>query len=1241
VNAEQAAALLLNSAQKAYNEKNYPFATDKFREFLAKYATHKNAPAARYGLALCLLDGPAKDYAAAAEQLQPLANDDKFPDHIRAVYFLGLAKRGLGIKELMLAKPQDLAQRRTAARQRFDEAAKLFESARKKWVAKAGKWDPKAKTLPADLEWAARARCDQAEMLLRQAKAKDARTAARAFLKTAPWSKSRYRGLGLYYHGYASFLLKDYQAAGKSLNLLSPFTSSVYASHARYLLARTHHLQGERAEAAEHYAGVLTDYDKFKKDAVEALKQPDKFKNDAEEKARLEALVRDPAPPHLAGASFFTGVLHYEGGKFADALALFTTFPQQYATSPLRPQVRLRRGFCQVQLRQFAEAVKTLQPLADKDPALADQALLWIGKAQLGTADVKNEQAYNLALKTAQDTFRKAAEKAQQLENTDPEAKRRRGDCLLELADTQQLAKLFKDAAATYGTILDAKMLAARAAEVLQRQATAYHLAGEYATSDQVCAKFRKEYPKSPLLPAVLFRSAENAYFQARAAAKNANLAERAKAAQFLKDAAGRYREVIDKFPEFTYVNHARYALGLMHYHQGEYKKARKVLQGIAQADRTGALALTPYLLGDCLLRVAPAKAEDALAAGKMQEQLQKAVELLNGFVEAEPKAAQTPDALLKLGICHQRLAGLLAKADERAKVYASARAAYDKLITQFPKHSLQPQAVFERAKCLAQGGDKQGAVNELRKFTNELKTAAIAPMGLLQLALLLREQNKPEEAAKVLDDGRKQHEATLLKDTARSGWVLLLQYHHGLALKEAGKFSAARDVFDGLIKQFPDRAETAEAVLRRGQCLKDEARVKITAAQKKLADANLKPPERAVAAKDLQDGLKGLQDAVTYLADQANQLKQKQPTWEVRARMLYKTAWGYRELAEQEIAAARAKKQQELLDKIKNAKKKRVAAVAPAVPLSALPLQPSEEKARAQYRALIEAFPELALANAARLELAELHAQRAEHPAAIKLLEEALDKEPPAELTEKVRLRLGACYLAKKGATKKDRQAALAQFDAVAQNTKGPLAGQAHYRAGECLMALGDYTKAAARFAVFRDQQPFQNLEGLTDRALLRLGHALGHLKDWDKSRQAHEQVVGRFPKSPWVHEARYGIGFAWQNQKQFDNAVNVYTQVTTDTATETAARAQFQIGLCRREQKRYGDAATAFLVVPFTYDYPEWSAAALCEAARTLVLDKKSKQAVKLLRRVLKDHPNSKWAVAAREQLKELNEG
>jgi TolA-binding protein len=1200
--AAQAAQNLLNTARKAYNDRNYPMAAAQFREFLAKYPRHDKAPQAQYGLALSLVDGQERNYAAALELLQPLAGKTALTEHAHVLYYLGLCRRGLGIKELAQSNPQPSAKRQPAADRSFVEASRFFAAAAKAFVARVKPPDPKARDLPVELEWAARARCDQAEMELRVGKAAEACATTAPFLKDAVLGKSRYRGLGLYYHGLACFLLKNYNAAGRSLNMLAPFTSSVYATHARYLLARTHHIQDELAEAAAHYEGVLSDYTAFRQQAAQALQKPDLLKNDPDEKARLEALVRDPVPDHVARAAYFSGELLYEGGKAADALARFASFPQQYPKPGLLLDVQLRQGFCQVQLRQFGDAIKTLQPLADKGPRFADRALFWMGKAQAGNADANNPSAHGQALRTAIETFRRAVAAAEQAAENDPEAGRRRGEILLELADTQQLAQQPAEAAKTYAQIRTEKLLPQRDQEILQRQITATHLAGAYTQSETLCAEFQKTYPQSPLLPAVLFRHAENTHFQAAAAASDWEQAGRAKI--LLDEAEKRYRSLAERFPEFKYVNHARHARGLIFYRRGDLARAREAFQRIPSSERNGDLVLTSFLLADCLMRLAPAQADDALAAGKLQEELQAAAEMLETFVGAQPNGPHTADALLKLGLCQQRLAGLFVKPEDRNRILQNARSAYDKIITQFAQHPLQPQAIFERARCQALAGDKQGAINELRRFTSDdrLKAAAVAPLGILKMATLLREQNKADEAARVLDECRKRHEQALLKDKARSDWLALLQYHQGMALKEAGKRAAAREVFDGLIESHPDSPQAAQARLRRGQCLMEEALQVIEAVRKKLAQGSLKPPDSAAARKSLTEGFTTLSEAAEYLAEQANKLKEKQPASEVRARMLFAAARGRGELGGAETEAGSEKGH--------------------------------AEAARDLYREMIEAFPDLSLAHTARLELAELYARRQEIDLAIPLLEEAIDKEPPADLTEKMHLVLGCCYLAKK-----EHKSALSQLDAVTRNLKSPLLAQAHYRAGECLYGMKDYAGAAARLAIFRDQGPYQNIPGISDWALLRLGESYAELKQWDASRQACEHLVGRLGNSSLVPEARLVIGRAHENQKQYDSAVNVYNQVTAATAAETAARAQFQIGVCRLEQKRYAEATAAFLVVPFTYDYPEWTAASLCEAARSLVEEKKPAEAERLLHRVIRDHPKSKWVETARKRLAALS--
>src|SRR5262249_61524725 len=121
----------------------------------------------------------------------------------------------------------------------------------------------------------------------------------------------------------------------------------------------------------------------------------------------------------------------------------------------------------------------------------------------------------------------------------------------------------------------------------------------------------------------------------------------------------------------------------------------------------------------------------------------------------------------------------------------------------------------------------------------------------------------------------------------------------------------------------------------------------------------NLKPEEIAAANRDLEAGQKDLRDTIQFLEGQAEQSKQKQPTFEGRARMYYEAAWCARTLAESEVAVARSKIQQDQWQKLKDeaAKKTPPGRTPPVVPppeiaLSAVPVQSSEQKARATHQA-------------------------------------------------------------------------------------------------------------------------------------------------------------------------------------------------------------------------------------------------------------------------------------------------
>src|SRR5262249_538069 len=147
--------------------------------------------------------------------------------------------------------------------------------------------------------------------------------------------------------------------------------------------------------------------------------------------------------------------------------------------------------------------------------------------------------------------------------------------------------------------------------------------------------------------------------------------------------------------------------------------------------------------------------------------------------------------------------------------------------------------------------GDPDGSTRDLRKFTQDpLKAAPVAPMALLQLAVLLRGRNKAAEAADVLNACRQAHESAMLSDRDRPDGGRRIRPGPGLCLKDAGKSADARAVFQELVSQTPDRPEAADALLRIGQCGYAEGRQKVEAARKQLAG---KPKDEA-AATQLRD---------------------------------------------------------------------------------------------------------------------------------------------------------------------------------------------------------------------------------------------------------------------------------------------------------------------------------------------------------------------------------------------------
>ena len=200
---DDVAAMTLNAGRRALNEKNHDAAAERFREFLKTFGGHKDAPAASAtGSASALLEGPQQGLPARRSRRSTASRATTTPPTATGPCIIrGSPIAGSGCQELAkgAGKPaNEVEQARNAARPRFEQAAQKFGES----VA--------ATKDPADADWAARARCDQAEMFLRLDKVKEAEAAVKPFLSDPGLLNSRYRGLALYDLGFVAFAQKDH-----------------------------------------------------------------------------------------------------------------------------------------------------------------------------------------------------------------------------------------------------------------------------------------------------------------------------------------------------------------------------------------------------------------------------------------------------------------------------------------------------------------------------------------------------------------------------------------------------------------------------------------------------------------------------------------------------------------------------------------------------------------------------------------------------------------------------------------------------------------------------------------------------------------------------------------------------------------------------------------------------------------------------------------------------------------------
>jgi TolA-binding protein len=767
-------------------------------------------------------------------------------------------------------------------------------------------------------------------------------------------------------------------------------------------------LAGRRAEAAEHYKTLRDDDAAQRKEAAEALRKADKLSPD--EKSRLESIVAAPAAENVVRSAFYGAALLLEQGRAQDAREALAAFLKTYPDSALADEAELRQAYCLLELRRFAEVRRSLEDL-QKRPQLADRALWWLARAEWASASPSNAQA----ARTATDLLGRAADRAGELGKQNREAKSRRGEILLDLAEIQYATKAYRDAAATCQKVLADSASPERAEEASARLAAALHLSGQYKASDDACQKFERAYTNSTRLPTILFYEAENARLIALdpPADKGRNKQD---VRALSEEAVKRYRRLLKDHPAMPTANLARFGLASVQCQMGQYAEALAALAEIPAAERTGELLAASCLEADCRLRTLPQEPSDAVPAADLIDRLHQAAKLLEGCVAAQGDGPEAADALMKTGHCYQRIASLLADAAEQKAMLVQARQAYDRSLKDRGKTSeaAQAAAVFERAKCLALLGEAETAAGDLARFQSDpWRGLPVAPAAMIFWSELNRAQGSAPEAAKVLAQYRSYFEAGRGARPDQSQWIAALQLEQAMALRESGKFSEARTLLENLLRQFEKRPEAALARREIQQCRREQLAAAVVAAHEALGKPEVKSEQRAALAKALEDGQNSIRPIAESAKAKAAELA-KSAGSQAHLQALYEAACCYGTLAEAEIETARQKLHKQAVERIAPDPKKKSGApgaktVVPPAPVGDVPAQPSEKTARELYAALIAAAGVTPLAARAKLELAELHASRGESADAVRLWQQVLKEHPDSPWAEAAKQRLAA----------------------------------------------------------------------------------------------------------------------------------------------------------------------------------------------------------------------------------------
>lgn len=287
-----------------------------------------------------------------------------------------------------------------------------------------------------------------------------------------------------------------------------------------------------------------------------------------------------------------------------------------------------------------------------------------------------------------------------------------------------------------------------------------------------------------------------------------------------------------------------------------------------------------------------------------------------------------------------------------------------------------------------------------------------------------------------------------------------------------------------------------------------------------------------------------------------------------------------------------------------------------------------------AAYRTLLEKYPEDALSGKARLELADmLYAAGDFKEAADHLKPIVLDQDADDPTRAAAQYRLAWCY------EKLDEpaQAASAFESFAAAWPEHESTPSALYQGANTYMAIKKYDQAIAMLRTLVEKHPDNPL---ARQGMIRLAQAQADAGQFAPSQASYRVFLAKYPDDSLVYLARFGMGWALENQGKYDQARTWYAKVIDTHQGPTAARAQYRIGQTYLAQRNFSRAAREFIATDTVYGGTEWAARALLESGTAFTKLGKLAQARSQYDLLIRKYPDTAPARSARKRLEQLTQ-